>query len=166
MQLDEFSKCIFHLGPVFLIPRDKAASKRLGGGGARGAGAALTRHRGLPSGLCWWLCWLRRERGRSMFGGRWCCSIYRRAVGCRRQSFGCRLANDSLPVLWVAMEVAEGRCHSCNRFSEGNDSWRTISLAGPGIRAAGAVLVWPVAFVPSEEGCRGRHVEAVAMTPQ
>ncbi len=49
-------------------------------------------------------------------------------------------------------------------FLEKN-GWRTISLAGPEARAAGAVLVWSVAFVPSKEGCRGRHVEAAPMTP-
>ncbi len=45
------------------------------------------------------------------------------------------------------------------------NGWGTISLAGPGVRAAGAMLVWSVAFVPSKEGCRGRYVEAATMTP-
>ncbi len=40
------------------------------------------------------------------------------------------------------------------------NGWRTFSLAGPLVQAAGAVLVWSVAFVPSEEGCQGLHVEA------
>ncbi len=42
---------------------------------------------------------------------------------------------------------------------------RTISLTGHGVSAAGAVLVWSVTFVPSEEGCRGHRGEAAAMTP-
>ncbi len=41
-----------------------------------------------------------------------------------------------------------------------------MSLAGPGVRAAGPVLVWSVVFVPSKDGCRGRHVEAPTMTPK
>ncbi len=43
---------------------------------------------------------------------------------------------------------------------------RTIFLAGPGVRAAGTVLVWSVAFVPSEEGCRGRYGEPATMNPE
>ncbi len=42
---------------------------------------------------------------------------------------------------------------------------RTILLAGPGVRAARAVLVWLVALVPSEGGYEGRHVRAATMTP-
>ncbi len=39
-------------------------------------------------------------------------------------------------------------------------------MAGPGVRVAAAVLIWSVAFAPSKEGCRGRHVEAATMTPK
>ncbi len=49
-------------------------------------------------------------------------------------------------------------------LNNNNNNIRTISLAGHGVPAAGAVLVWSVASVPSEEGCRGRHGEAATMT--
>ncbi len=60
----------------------------------------------------------------------------------------------------------DGRRQPAGRLPFSKKGWRTISLSGLGVRAAGAVLFWSVAFVPSEEGCRGRQVEAATMTPR
>ncbi len=52
----------------------------------------------------------------------------------------------------------------CGCSSGKSQRARPVACAGNGVGCV-AVLVWSAAFVPSKEGCWGRHVEAATMTP-